>query len=317
METPGEHREETPVEAVIALSGDLGSGKTAVSEVLASRLRLRRVSTGDLQRSIAQELGMTTLELNQYSETHPEIDDRIDGMLRDMERTGEAVILDSRLAWHFVPSAFKVHLVVDPTTAAERILSRPGGAVEEYASVDEAIAKLTARRESERKRFVDLYDIDITRWRNYDLVIDTTQASIDEVAGTICEVLDEGVPPGERPALRLAPHRLLPTADAATLDVGETAYVEAEIRREGFDCRHPVAVGRSGSTCWVVEGHTRLSSALRAECRLVPATLVAEDGEMLAGRPADEVLAESVRPAWVRRWESLHGFTFTGYEASG
>lgn len=305
------------METVIALSGDLGSGKTAVSEVLADRLGLRRVSTGDLQRSIAHELGMTTLELNKYSETHPEIDDRIDGMLRDMERSGEAVVLDSRLAWHFVPSAFKVHLVVDPTTAAERILSRPGGAVEEYASLDEAIAKLTARRESERRRFVDLYDIDITLWRNYDLVVDTTQAPIDEVAGTICEVLAGGVPADERPALRLAPHRLLPTADAATLDVGETAYVEAEIRRDGFDCRHPITVARSGGTCWVVEGHTRLSSALRAECRLVPATLVAEDGELLAGRPADEVLAESVRPAWVRRWESLHGFTFTGYEASG
>lgn len=299
-----------PVETVIALSGDLGSGKSAVSEVLATRLGLRRVSTGDLQRSIAQELGMTTLELNKYSETHPEIDDRIDGMLRDMERSGEAVILDSRLAWHFVPSAFKVHLVVDPTTAAERILSRPGGAVEEYASVDEAITKLTARRESERKRFVDLYGIDITRWRNYDLVVDTTQASIEEVAGAICSAIVEPPTAPERPVLRLAPRRLLPTADAATLDAGETAYVEAEIRRDGFDDRHPIRVARSGGTCWVVEGHHRLSSALRAECTLVPATLAAEDGESVDGRPVDVVLAEVVRPAFLQRWESLHGFRF-------
>ena len=58
----------------ISLAGDLGSGKSTVGAILAEKLHAAVYSTGTIQRKIAEEMGMTTLQLNQYMETHPEID---------------------------------------------------------------------------------------------------------------------------------------------------------------------------------------------------------------------------------------------------
>jgi cytidylate kinase len=41
------------------VNGDLGSGKTTVSVLLAQRLRVRRVSIGDLYRNLAPQRGVT------------------------------------------------------------------------------------------------------------------------------------------------------------------------------------------------------------------------------------------------------------------
>ena len=62
----------------ISLAGDLGSGKSTVSDVLISRLGAEYYSTGAIVRSIAASKGMTVTELNKYMETHPEIDHEID-----------------------------------------------------------------------------------------------------------------------------------------------------------------------------------------------------------------------------------------------
>jgi len=46
----------------VVLNGDLGSGKTTVSVLLAERLGVRRVSIGDFYRRMAAEHGMTVRE---------------------------------------------------------------------------------------------------------------------------------------------------------------------------------------------------------------------------------------------------------------
>ena len=51
----------------VVLNGDLGSGKTTVSVMLAERLGVRRVSIGDLYRRMAAEHGMTALQFNLHS----------------------------------------------------------------------------------------------------------------------------------------------------------------------------------------------------------------------------------------------------------
>jgi cytidylate kinase len=49
---------------------------------------------------------MTTTELNKYSETHPEIDAEIDSTFKSLTNS-ENLIVDSRLAWFFIPNSFK------------------------------------------------------------------------------------------------------------------------------------------------------------------------------------------------------------------
>jgi cytidylate kinase len=58
----------------IVVNGDLGSGKSTVSTLLAQRLGIRRISVGDLYRQTARQRGVTALELN----LHTELDDKID-----------------------------------------------------------------------------------------------------------------------------------------------------------------------------------------------------------------------------------------------
>ena len=82
----------------ISLAGDLGSGKTTVGALLAERFSAEKYSTGTIQRKIALEMGMTTLELNQYMERHHEIDKMIDDGLCALEGEEKNLIIDSRMA---------------------------------------------------------------------------------------------------------------------------------------------------------------------------------------------------------------------------
>lgn len=109
----------------VVFNGDLGSGKTTVSVLVAERLGLRRVSIGDLYRQMAAEHGMTALEFNLHAELDDKDDHYIDQLQHDIAASGEHLIVDSRLAWFFFTDALKVHLVTDPVVAARRVLGRP------------------------------------------------------------------------------------------------------------------------------------------------------------------------------------------------
>lgn len=171
----------------ISLTGDLGSGKSHISRLLSENLGFRIVSTGSIQRGIAEKYGMTTLELNEYTKTHPEIDDEIDGMITRLQHADEPLIFDSRLAWHFAPASFKIYLTVDLQEAARRIMNdkRAG---ESYTSLEEAVQKLADRRNSELERFKSYYGIDYSDLENYDCVVNTTRKNPEEVLAQILPI---------------------------------------------------------------------------------------------------------------------------------
>jgi cytidylate kinase len=243
----------------LAVSGELGSGKSTVARLLADRLGLRYVSTGAMQRAMAESLSMSTLDANKLAETDASIDDRIDQALADMGQEDVATVFDSRLAWWFVPHAFKVHLVVDATEGARRALSRGPTAAEHYDSLADALVAIEERFTSERTRFLDKYKIDIARLRNYDLVVDTTDAPAEAVADVVAAALNDDAAPS--PRLLVSPSRLLPADRQA--DDPAVAYV-----RPAFFSLGPSL----------------------AEGPLAPARLVAEGDERLPdGRPAREL----------------------------
>ncbi len=135
---------------------------------------------------MAADMGMDTCEFNRYQETHPEFDKVLDGKLAEYEKTDGNFIFDSRMAWHFTPSAFSVYLKCDPTEAAKRVAAA-ARKDESYNSEQEAADKLTLRREREKKRYYDFYGVDITDMDNYDLVVDTTDKTPEEVAEAIAQ----------------------------------------------------------------------------------------------------------------------------------
>jgi cytidylate kinase len=174
---------------IISLTGDLGSGKSTVSKLLCERLSYDYIYTGKIQREIANRYNMTTLELNQYAETHPEIDEEIDATFKSLNDSTD-LIVDSRLAWFFIPGSFKVFLQTDINVSANRISGDSLRENEKYSSKEEAISHIIARKESENKRYIELYGADCSDLSNFNLVIDTSYITPEEVAVLIIDGYD-------------------------------------------------------------------------------------------------------------------------------
>ena len=174
----------------ISLAGDLGSGKSTVSDILIERLGAEYYSTGSIVRAVAERRGMTVVELNKYMETHPELDKEIDDGLVSLSEDERSLIIDSRMAWHFTKGTFKVYLSVDVETSAYRIMSanRKG---EHAATLEDTVKETKARRESEKKRYMEQYGVNIKDLTNYDLIIDTTYATPSEVAECLIESFEK------------------------------------------------------------------------------------------------------------------------------
>lgn len=282
--------ERVPVRHV-AISGELGSGKSAVAASLAGVLDARVVSTGAIHRRIAEERGQSALETNLAAEEDAAIDQQIDAELQRRGRDPEVTVFDSRMAWHFVPDALKVHLVVDDRVGAERMAGRSATAVETYGSVEEAVALAEERHASEQRRFLSTYDVDIDRLRNYDVVVDTSRAAVDEITAHLLEALHDPPDATEAPVLALDPRRLMPTR-------AEGAAGSAAV---------PV-VGYSRPYFFVLEGHDAVGEALRTDRHLLRATLRAEGDEHVAGGvPARTWLREQVDQGLLDHWRATFG----------
>lgn len=171
----------------ITITGDLGSGKSAVSRILCEKTGYAYLSTGQIQRRLAAEMGIDTLALNRLADTDPEIDRQIDSVFIELRDNPGGYVVDSRLAWFFLPDSFKVYLSVPVEIAAARILADPNRNSEQYGDIREAIAKIQARKQSENKRFLDKYNADCGNMDNFDLLIDTSKRTPEQVADMILE----------------------------------------------------------------------------------------------------------------------------------
>jgi cytidylate kinase len=172
----------------ISITGRLGSGKSTVAKIIAEKYGYEIVSTGTALRNIAASLGMTALEFNRLMTSDPKYDFMIDRETRriSVERAGEKIIYDSRMAWNFAVNSFKVYLYVNTEVSAKRILGDgTRGSVENYKDIGDAIAQINERMNEENRRYSMIYSVDNLDLRNYDCVIDTEFRSCEEVAELI------------------------------------------------------------------------------------------------------------------------------------
>ncbi len=174
---------------LMSITGRLGSGKSTVCNILKEKYGFEIYSTGAVQREYARGLGISTLELNQRMEEHPNLDAEIDNMVTkiSLDRAEEKLIFDSRMAWHFAKNTFKIFLTIEPKEAACRVMKNQRGDEEKYSCVDEACDKLVERSKIERARFKEIYGVDYYDYNNFNIVIDTTSKTPDEVVALIVE----------------------------------------------------------------------------------------------------------------------------------
>ncbi len=171
----------------ISITGRLGSGKSTVAKLIARDYGFTIYSTGTILREIAAKKGLTALEMNRLMAEDESFDRMLDDTVSSVsrERADEKLLFDSRMAWHFAQSSFKVYLYIDTAVAARRVTADDRGDVERYASEAEAAEQLEARMREENVRYKTLYGVDNLDLNNFDLIINTESLSPEEVVGII------------------------------------------------------------------------------------------------------------------------------------
>jgi len=165
---------------IITISGKAGSGKSTAAREIAKKLKLKHYSIGDLMRQLAKEKNISLNELSKLAEKDKTIDLELDKKQINLRDKNDFVI-DGRLTAHFLPFAdLKVFLDCNDKVRAQRI-QKDGRNDEKSKSLSELIKKVKHREQSERKRYKKLYKIDYYDRKLYDLMIDTTDLSINEV----------------------------------------------------------------------------------------------------------------------------------------
>jgi cytidylate kinase len=220
--------------------------------------------------------------MNDYMRMDRAVDDEIDAYLKRLRDSDVSILLDSRMAWHFLPNSLKVYLIVDPYVAAKRIWEA-GRAEERYASVEEALAANMQRQNYEKERFNNLYQVTCDNWRNYDLVLDTTTADPQAIADTILAAVEELE--GNKPVCWLSPKRLIPTGSESESAIPSIAVHDGWLYLES--------------------GERAASDALHAGAGAIACELVAFEDN------AASEIARRVKSKGLADWQSAHGFAFS------
>ena len=277
----------------ITITGSLGSGKSVVSAILKERLGIEIESIGSILRKMAQNYGMSTTEFNKYIEEHPEVDHELDAFVREQGLSSVPKIFDSRLAWHFVPQSFKIYLFVKDEIAAGRVYGDDKRVNEKYASKDDALFQISERRKSEIFRFKTQYNVDLDNFTNYNLVIDTSHSTPEDIAGVIIENYqnDVWVSP-----LTLLPTKLSEAEGDASLFTKKEDFVDA-----------PVSAFFDSNNFYIFDGHKRVLSAIKNKITLMPCSLINPAGEtkLPGGQSVKEYIADRFSDALYSKWKKL------------
>lgn len=240
----------------ITLSGELGSGKSTVANYLISKMPFRIVSAGLLFRQLAAKHGMSAKEFNEFIESDPKYDHYVDDTMAELGRTDDKIIFDSRMAWHFVPRSFKIYLYVDVDTATERIFNDKGRVSESYSDKETARQEIIDRRKSELLRYQNFYHCNLDDYSNYDLIVDTSHATRDEVNELVYnsfKAFEEGK---EYTKIWLSPKSLILIGD------------------EPDDTGEPLVINKKDGKFVVEKGFSKVKNALQNRKSLVAVDFV-------------------------------------------
>ena len=179
---------------IISISGPAGSGKSSIAKKLAAELGWPRYYIGGIRRQKAKERGMTLAEYNKLGETDSSTDIEVDEFQKKLGETKDNFVIEGRTSWHFIPHSFKLYLEVDERIGAERIfkeLQKKDERNEDsnLKTIDDVINSHRQRKNSDIKRYKKYFDIDVYKPTNYDLVIDTSRLSKDEVFKRVLEFI--------------------------------------------------------------------------------------------------------------------------------
>ena len=171
---------------IITLGGKAGSWKWTVAKLLSEKLGYEIISIWNLKRKLAEEMGLSISEFNLLGEK-PENQHEFDLKYEEYQKNlvlNSQVILESRLWFLCQPNAFKVFLDVNDEVASQRILNDKR-TTDQFFSPEEALQVTRKRNQDDQNRYLSLYNIDLRDSTQYNLTIDTSELTPEEIVGKI------------------------------------------------------------------------------------------------------------------------------------
>jgi CMP/dCMP kinase len=299
----------------ITIAGDLGSGKSSVAKILSRTLEFEHLSTGQMQRKIAEEYGVDALALNKIASKDESIDDRIDGYLRSLNESDKNLIIDSRMAWHFVKDTLKIYLEVHSEVGADRVLGDKGRISEPtYQDRESALAILKARKSSENERFFEKYKVRCDDLSNYDIAINTSDSSVENVSKLILELFGAWSSKEDYRKFWISPTFVFPTKHVSLTKQEQSEHLESEIDKQDVKGQNPIECVKFNEYYFIRNGHRRCSEALYSRLDFIPFHLLATDKQEIdKGYTAAEFVHSAFDLDWYYEWEEAHGFRFIKY----
>ncbi len=168
----------------ITISGESGSGKTTIGQMLAKNLNYNFYSGGYFFRKKAEEYNMDIIEFSTYAEKHREIDLEEDRMIIDFIKNHDNIVIESRLCGYLSHreniDSYKIFLYAEEDTRIKRLLDR---------DKDTSRENIIKRERSEIRRYMTFYGIDYRNYLYYDLIIKTDILSTKNILSSIISSL--------------------------------------------------------------------------------------------------------------------------------
>jgi len=181
---------------IISFNGDEGSGKSTIAKKVAEALDYPRHYMGQIFRDMAKKGGLTLVEYLKLGESDPNIDKEVDDYLLNLAKAQDDFVIESRTAWHLIPNSLKIYLKVSEEEGAGRIFKqlqeenfRNEG--KKFDSLEGVLENNRRRRETDDLRYKKYYGINIRDPKNYDLFLDTTKLTREEVFERVMNFIKE------------------------------------------------------------------------------------------------------------------------------
>jgi cytidylate kinase len=296
---------------LITVTGHPGAGKSTACQKLAEELGWEYFYTGMVMRKMAEEMGITIAEINKLAETDKSIDQRVDDVYTNLYKSEKPLVIDARLAWHFLPSSFKVRFEVPVSIGAQRVLNADKRLTEKYRDLPTAMQTMAARRDSERVHYRNSYGIqNVEDYNHFDLVLDTAYSTPERNVSFVRSIFSLWQKGICLPKVWLSPKSLYPTHSIETMSKAAISDLARQFAEHGYDTLQPVLAVMYADQVYVVDGHKRVAAALKAGCDFVPIVLLDEESDLLRQKTHETYVRSVVTPTVIDAWQREHDFTF-------
>jgi CMP/dCMP kinase len=168
-----------PKELRIAISSQSGCGNTTASDTVGATLGLPVVNY--TFRDLGNDLGIPFDEIHARA-TGTRIFDYLTDLVQIRASLQPRVVVGSRLAAWLVSADLRVWLHASLEERAKRIYRRES---DKYPSYEAVLYSTLKRDEQNRKRYLQLYGIDINDRGDFDIIINTEKLTAEQVSGLI------------------------------------------------------------------------------------------------------------------------------------